>query len=133
MAPLQWSKSDPFNVEMGLGCVKTQKRSDAIEQKLRKVSFNSKRFADESDFALFEKNHSRHFSIFRVFTQPGSIATDAVELACRLMSASLRKRKLARSSKHARVLDFRNSAGSSRCWPPCDALDLNSRECTALL
>jgi hypothetical protein len=41
-----------------------------------------------------EECHSRRVSIFCVFTQPGSFATEPADLARQLMSASLRNRPI---------------------------------------
>ena len=59
----------------GLGCVKTQTRSVAAEETSSKSPIVEQTFPSESGFSWSKKKHSRDFSIFRVFTQPRSIAS----------------------------------------------------------
>jgi hypothetical protein len=55
-----------------LGCVKTQTRATATEETFVPIVDSCINILSrESDFSWPQKNHSRDFSIFCVFTQPG--------------------------------------------------------------
>src|ERR1700688_1463095 len=61
--------------QMGLGCVKTRRRATALERHSLKSHSRARaqRFAGASSIARWEKNYSRRFSTFCVFTQAGSL------------------------------------------------------------
>jgi hypothetical protein len=57
---------------LGLGCVKTRRQNEHSS----KSRSGAQRFAGTFSIARLEKNHSRRLSVFFVFTQPRSRATD---------------------------------------------------------
>ena len=60
--------ADPLD----LGCVKTR-RARATNEHSSKSHSGAQRFACAFSLACLEKNYSRRISVFRVFTQPGSV------------------------------------------------------------
>src|SRR5260370_9593949 len=60
---------------LGLGCVKTRQGEDPIEQTFLRIAIMVVKVRKRVRFPRSEKDHSRGFRVFGVFTQPGSIAS----------------------------------------------------------